>query len=276
MSFEKLIDSGILGLTVVAALVGALGSLLGVILKDFFFSRSLERWKARQSLQQIYVRFTNPIFLAASELCNRLEEICDRHPSPFLDANLLKIKTEKMQSNTANDPYFKRYKLISSVYRFCSFLGWLELLRQEIVFLESGKSAKNRVLERKLEAIRSDLADGQLNTAIDWISWHDRLIFREEQRAIGERMIIKTDNVPSIMGYAEFCTKLEGLVAGDKDQWLGIALSFLADPSTSDKNFHLTRLKRLIVHLIELMQQLDSSQVRDEQKKWLRDFSSQI
>ena len=276
MTIAELIDSGILGLTVLAALVGAIGSLLGVILKDFFFSRSFERWKAGQALQQIYVRYANPIFFAASELCNRLEEICEWYPAPFLDSNLLNIETERMQSNAANDPYYKRYKLISSIYRFRSFLGWLELLRQEIVFLESGKSAKNRVLERKLETIRSDLADGQLNTSSDWVSWQDRLLFREEQRAIGERMITRSNHSLSVIGYAEFCAKLERSAAGDKDQWLGTALSFLVGPSTIDKNFHLVRLKRLIVHLVELMKELNPSKVSEEQKEWLRKFSSQI
>lgn len=33
------------GLTVLGAIVSTLGSLFGVVLKDYFFSRSLERWK---------------------------------------------------------------------------------------------------------------------------------------------------------------------------------------------------------------------------------------
>ncbi len=169
MNILEIIDSGILGLTVVAALVGAASGLIGVILKDFFFSRSFERWKTKQALERIYIRYADPIFLAANELCNRLEEICERHPAPYLNSKLFDNKAIKMQSNTTNDPYFQRYKLLSSIYRFCSFLGWLELFRQEIVFLESEKSAKNRVLETKLSLIRSDLADGQLNTAENWM-----------------------------------------------------------------------------------------------------------
>lgn len=276
MTISQLIDSGILELTVIAALVGAVGGLIGVVLKDFFFSRSFERWKARQALQQIYVRYTNPIFLAASELCNRLVEICETHPAPFLASDLLSIKTERMQSNTTDDLYYKKYKLVSSIYRFCAFWGWLELLRQEIVFLESGKSTKNKVVERKLEAIRADLADGQLNTSNDWISWHDRLVFREEQRAIGEIMIVKTDHSATVMGYGEFCAKLEKSSAGSRDHWLETALCFFLDPPNVDKNFHLIRLKRLIVHLVELMEELDNSQVSKEQKEWHRQYSSQF
>ena len=42
------------GLTVLGAIVSTLGSLFGVVLKDYFFSRSFERWKQRQTLEQLY------------------------------------------------------------------------------------------------------------------------------------------------------------------------------------------------------------------------------
>lgn len=268
MTFADLLSSEIMGLTVIAALVGVVGSWFGVILKDFFFTRAFERWKTKQTLQRVYVRFTDPIFLSASDLCNRLKEICERHPAPYLSSKYLRVDSERMETNTANDPYFQRYKLLSSVYRFCSFLGWLELFRQEIVFLDSGRSLKNRRLENKLNAIRSDLADGQLNTAKDWILWHDRLIFREEQRAIGEKMIVRINNTVSVMGYAEFCEKLVKPSVDNQDQWIRIALSFIADPSDEDKDFHLIRLNRLIIHLVELMMVLDRKRVRRDQREW--------
>ena len=263
-----------LGLTVIAALVGAIASLLGLVLKEYFFSRSLESWKSRQALQRLYVRYRDPILLAASELCTRLREICERHPVSYLNRTFLQSRPEAMKTTTADDPYFQRYKLISSAYRLCSFFGWLELFRQEIVFLESGKLAVNRALQRRLDALRSDLADGQLNTADDWPDWHDRLIFREEQRAIGEAMITGIDGSPSIMGYAEFCKVIEGSTVHASGRWVDCALNFLLDPARTEKDFHLIRLKRLLVHLVELMEQLDSSRVSHKQKDWWREYRS--
>jgi len=64
-------------------------------------------------------------------------------------------------------------------------------------------------LEKCIEEIRSDLADGQLNQAENWLDWKDQLIFREEQRAIGEAMIIENDQNRLVMGYGNFCILFE-------------------------------------------------------------------
>ena len=45
----------ILGLSVLGAIVTTAGSLLATVVKDFFFARSLEKWKARQQLRQVYL-----------------------------------------------------------------------------------------------------------------------------------------------------------------------------------------------------------------------------
>lgn len=64
--------SQILGFSVVGALVTTLGSLLALYLKDVLAVRSLERWKARQTLISVYRRYRLPIYLAAEELSGRL------------------------------------------------------------------------------------------------------------------------------------------------------------------------------------------------------------
>src|SRR5580765_5977083 len=46
-----------LGLTVVAAIVSTVGALFGIFLKDYLFSRSLEQWKQRQTLEQLYQKY---------------------------------------------------------------------------------------------------------------------------------------------------------------------------------------------------------------------------
>ncbi len=88
-------------------------------------------------------------------------------------------------------------------------------------------------------------------------------------------MIIRKNGNASVMGYAEFCEKLDRPIE-NRDQWFQIAISFLADPSSADKDYRLIRLKRLIVHLIELMNELDKSRVRTEQKEWCKKYSLQI
>jgi hypothetical protein len=188
-----------LGLAVVAAVVSTFGALLGVILKDYFFSRSFERWKQKQSLELLYQKYRDPLFLSASELASRVAELLYHYPAIYLSQEVLSLQPTKQLHNNIDDPYFQRYKLVSTIYRFCAFFGWLELYRQETTYLHSGDSKYSRSLECAVEMIRGDLADGQINGADDWEKWKDSLIFREELRAIGESMIETRGSTRAVM-----------------------------------------------------------------------------
>ena len=255
--------SQVLGLTVVGALVTTTGTLLGLFLREVLLARSFERWKARQSLAQVARKYREPIALSAVELCNRLTQICNDYPPNFLDSSLLSLTTERPTLNSARDPYFRRYKLVSTVYRLCSLLGWIELYRQDTTFLETDDSSSKRPGALAIYAIRSDLADGQLNKAPDWQTWHDMLLFREEQRAIGESMIILSDGARTVMGYAEFSNVFFDNSNINQAKWLHIAATFLLDPKPS-KDFRKIRMQRLLVHLVELANVLSPGRLRDE------------
>jgi hypothetical protein len=252
----------VLGLTVVGALVTTGGTLLGLFLKEVLLARSFERWKARQSLEQVFRKYCEPMALAAIELCNRLTLICDDFPPDFLESRLLTSTPEEPATNSASDSHFKRYRLISSVYRFCSFLGWVELYRQDTTFLDPQIDSGERRVDRALYAIRSDIADGQLNAAEDWQTWYDELLFREEQRAIGESMVIGEGAVRTIMGYAEFCDLFPGQGGTSREKWLLTASTFLLDAKRKD--FREFRMRRLIVHLVELVAVLSKTRLREE------------
>jgi len=143
-----------LGLTVVGSVVSTLGALFGIFLKDYFFSRSFERWKQRQTLELLYQKYRDPLMLSARELASRTVEIVDNYPTVFLKATVLASRPERQLDNSIKDPYFQRYKLVSTAYRFCALLGWLELYRQEITYLHSGRSKHSKDLERAIGLIR--------------------------------------------------------------------------------------------------------------------------
>ena len=261
----------ILGLSVVGALVTTIGTLVGLFLREVIFVRSFERWKTMQSLEQVARKYREPIALSAIEVCNRLTDICDHYPPNFLDSGLLSSASDRPALNSANDPYFRRYRLISTVYRLCSFLGWVELYRQDTTYLEPASDSKGRPVDRAIFAVRSDLADGQLNKASDWATWSDMLLFREEQRAIGESMIIAVGGARTVMGYAEFCN----FFLGDPDlrqaKWMHIAARFLLDLN-SDKDFRQIRMQHLIVHLVDLVEILSPARLREEHRIAYREY----
>jgi hypothetical protein len=200
--------TGIWTWTVVAAIVTTAGTLAGHLLKEVLLARSFESWKRKQAAAEIERKYRDPIILAALELASRLAEIIREHPTDFLDRSVLSVLVNRTLGSH-RDTHFKRYKCQSSMYRIAAFLAWVELHRQELVFLESEHRRAGGRLQYLLDAIRQDFADGQINESADWAIWTDGLIFREEQRAIGEAMIIGTAPARTVVGYGTFVAMAE-------------------------------------------------------------------
>lgn len=236
----------LLGLSVVAALFSVAGNLLALVLREFLFVRSFERWKERRALRTVYQRYRDPIVLSGLDLISRVAEIRRAYPTNYLLAEVAAQRPTRFRANTIEDPHFRRYKLVSSVYRLCAFLGWLELYRQDLIFLDTGRRRDNRHLEGYLEDIRRDLADGQLNQAPDWATWTDVLIFREEQRAVGAAMVVDAGSQRTVMGYGAFLALVDRLEDEHDAElwWLRTAMHFLLD-LRADRDFRRTRLERL-------------------------------
>lgn len=255
----------LLGLAVLGSLVTAVGTLVGLALKEHFFARSFELWKSRRTLEALFQKYRDPLLLAADELSIRLKEVCDGYGAEYLSSSLLDTVPDRMQVAWASDSYYQRYKLESTIYRLCALFGWFELYRQEVVFLRSNRGKHNRRLEAAISAIREVIADGQMNASVDWEDWKDHLIFREEQRAIGAAMITSAGSVRTIMGYGEFSDLLRTGSPPAQYRWLEVAARFLLDISLTEKDFRAMRLKALYVHLVDLISALDESRVRPNQ-----------
>jgi hypothetical protein len=235
----------------------------GFLLKEFLFPRLFESWKSQRALADVYRRYRDPLFLSAIELANRLMEICREYPTNFLTSELYKVRPSKSLSNSSDDEYFRKYKFVSSIYRLSAFLGWLELYRQEIVFLDSGHHGKNVHFTNSISDIRSDFADGHLNEAANWIDWSDQLLFREELRAIGEAMILVDEtNQRTVIGYRRFSEIFLTDADVGRKAWLETAALFLLDvPASTVYNFRLVRLQRLFIHLVDLLVALERAKV---------------
>lgn len=234
----------LLGLSVIGALVTTAGSLLALVLREYFFVRSFERWKERRALLSIYRKYRDPMILAGNELERRIEDICSNYPTNYLRSDLIDAHPQQLEANSDQDPYFQKHRLVSTAYRLCSYLGWLELYRQDVTFLDTGSRRANRRLEEVVERVRSDMADGQMNKAADWFQWHDRLIFREELRAIGEGMIVNRDGSREVIGYGAFRPLFDKASADADLWWIRSTRNFLLDLKIS-KDFRRERLQRM-------------------------------
>jgi hypothetical protein len=127
-------------------------------------------------------------------------------------------------------------------------LGWIELFRQDITFLDSGQSHVNDEITASLRSVHAALADGHLNDASDWQEWHDYLVFREEQRAIGESMIDNDADPRRVHGYDQF---LE-LHAKGPSRWHACLAGFFENIGKSHKDYRVTRIKMLFLAVAKL------------------------
>lgn len=224
-----------------------LGFIATIILLGFLV------WGEKKNIHAVYKRYKDPIILSGTELLFRLNDIVNNYTIPFLDSDVLDLHSSKPNPKDLKGDYFKNYKWISTLYRFCSFIGWLEIYRREVTFLDSGKDKLNRKIEENLRRFRGLLADIHLNNSSEKI---DAVIFREEQRAIGGRMMKAGEDSPGIIGYEEF----RQMIGRDSEnQWIQPAISFFLDLGKEEVDFRQERIKKLSESIIGLIQILDKS-----------------
>lgn len=146
--------------------------------------------KATQTLNY----FRDPLLRAAFDLQSRLYNIEARS---FLDRYW-----------THGDDDQRIYSRWSTLWLFGQYLGWVEILRREVQYLDLGTRAANRRLQRGLSEISAALASDSRGHTNRFV------IFRSDQRAIGEFMVAERPNLadrPDCIGYSEFSGKLAGL-----------------------------------------------------------------
>jgi len=258
-----------LGFTVVGAIITTVGSLVALFLKDFLFVRYFDSIKEKRTLKSLFKKYNDPLVLSAIELTRRLDELIRNYPTliKVFTTDNFKLTPRVQTSNDATDPYFLKYKIVSTLYRFCSVLGWLELYRQEMTFLESHSTKRTIKLLQIIEKIRTPLADGQLiEGKDDWLEWRDILILREELRAIGEGMIENNKEKKSIMGYGKFQEMIDQYSTDDKPVWLRPTINFFLDYDVV-KDFRQERLKLLHNGLLDLVEFLNNDLYKEQVKK---------
>jgi hypothetical protein len=188
----------------VVALISAAVALLSVAL-SVWSARStarlqdeLEQRRQQASkeelVEQVMSRYREPLLRAAFDLQSRIYNIVRQR---FL--------ARYLQQGGEDD---QRYACHNTMFVFAEYLGWVEILRRGVQFLDLGDVRRNRLLVERLEAIGTILStDRDFQGAVP-------CIFRGDQRAIGELMMDPAQagegaTVRQCIGYAAFTTRLE-------------------------------------------------------------------
>jgi hypothetical protein len=130
--------------------------------------------------EQILKRYREPLAAAAFELQSRLYNILR------LDF-FAKFGGDHERCATAEE---------TTLFRIAQYFGWSEILRRDIQFLSFPEATETkRVIELQMAIAR------RFGTSDDH---HGLMIWTDEQRAIGERMIVEEHGSVLCMGYARF------------------------------------------------------------------------
>jgi hypothetical protein len=176
---------------------------------------------------QTLAKYREPLAAAAFDLQSRLYNI--------LCKNFFRTWGDKRAEDAE----------LTTLFRIAQYFGWTELLRRDIQFLAFPEDADTRkVADLQRRIGKCFLTDGYDEEAM--------MIWSDEQRAIGERMIIEDHGKVLCMGYARFCDEAERIYAGS----LSRIRAQVHDPAAHE------RLREIQHLLCDLVEALDEQHVR--------------
>jgi hypothetical protein len=176
-------------------IVPALISTIGVVV-SVAISRRAAREERLSAAEELAKKFREPLIQAAYNLETRIYNIVELN----FFGNFLSVDSADSE---------KEYAVLHTMYVFARFFCWLEIVRRETQYLDPRDDRVNRAMAAGLEAVLDTFAD-----SIDIREKCFRL-FRGEQRALGEVMLVPTEaSTPGAprwecIGYAPFVHALE-------------------------------------------------------------------
>jgi hypothetical protein len=185
-------------------------------------------------------RYRDPLLRSAIDLQSRLYNI---HQNRFLERFY------------RESPSAQGYALYNTLYVVAEYLGWVEILRREIQFLDLGDLERNRRLSELLASINQAFGHYKLGRG-------NFRLFNGEQRAIGEIMTVPRSSSEAIgydcIGYATFMKKMNDPEFASWFMKLKDDVDMMANTSEAD----FERLILIHSRLIDLIDFLDPDQIR--------------
>ncbi|SRR6266508_4001213 len=131
-----------------AALIAALVTLAGILIKDIAIAFWHERKKSEKELLAVFQKYADPLSSAATSLLWRLHEV-------FSKAG----RGAYLRGDAPPNPY-NRYKKISTLYRLACLVAWIRAFRRELSYLRVRDKKGFRSVQEALNDFESALADG--------------------------------------------------------------------------------------------------------------------
>jgi hypothetical protein len=234
-----------LGSALITAILGARATRQQLELTAEIEGQEVERRK-REQREDLMSRIRDPFLQAAFDLQMRIFNIIDQR---FL-VTYLRCGSDDERTYARN----------STVFLLAQYMGWVEIVRRNVQFLELGDREDNRNLVNCLSGATGILSsDSFMDGSPDSNGSPLFRVFRSDQRAIGEIMIDASfSDGASCIGYASFCTRVEN----DKNfhKWLSHLYASIEEFTKGEQSH--PRLVALQHNLIDLISILDPGEVR--------------
>jgi hypothetical protein len=178
---------------------------------------------------RVIARYRDPLLRSAYDLQSRIYNIY--RPGGFTGGR---------------DPEYFR---LNTLFLFAEFLAWLEVIRREIQFLDLGAVQETKIISRALQQIQHELA----TTTV--LRDDDLYLYRGEQRAIGELMLVRAEGFTAsgpqyeCMGYAAFVAAQGTAAFANWFTRLGDAISQLPQKRSE----RLVWVQHALIDLIDLL-----------------------
>jgi hypothetical protein len=190
--------------------------------------------------ETVLARYRNPLIAATFELQDRLQNLL----RPAGQSVLVYLRVEDRAE----------LAIRSTLFRFAQYFGWTEVIRREVEFLDLEATSATRTVQDAIGSVARVFAADEFG--LDFMLW------REEQRAIGEQMLSGETGSLGCIGFASF----EDRYDDGFERWLGRIAATLRG------SFERRRLVELHHVLIDLGMLLDPDEVRYSWGEW--DFRS--
>jgi hypothetical protein len=221
---------------VILALVTALAS-LAVALVNTVVTHRLRLAEAATERQAeaeaVLERYRGPLLAAAFDLQDRLD-------------NLINPDRDFLAAYGGRRNPLRDEAIRTTLYRVGQYFCWVEIMRADRQYLQFREPEHTRAVADLVGEVGRTFADDRYG--------RDFMLWREEQRAIGERMIERHGDDASCVGYATFAESYEQTYS----RWLGRFEGKL-DRATAMKS---TRLPHLRTTLRSLVAALDPEELR--------------
>ncbi len=171
----------------------------------------------KERVRQEIIRWANPIFGAVRDLEKRLKNILH-------DGGYLALSEKYQEKVNIKWSITYEYFMNSTLYLFSQYFSWVRMLQEDMSFeLFQSHVEKDRFFEA-IEKVAASLGNFPPTFKC---SGKDKQVFRLQQRAIGELMIVRDVQHKRCLSYPEFIEKL----------------------NTADFKFHLQSLQSLLQDL---------------------------